>query len=184
MASVMLFFSGNLAQTMDDTDDNYIFPWKCLWKTLNFRYFFCGILQPFSRNSGWDSSVFHSGVWTKNGMAHYRLSMTVATLTAPKKPSILSILGSDVSTHKLLWILCCLVVLFGAIAVAALVFAALAYFKSTDSTNTTTVNNITSTVTSGIQCLTVFHNLSWVRTIKISEGRIIVQRENLMPLYI
>ncbi len=42
------------------------FPWKCLWKILNFVYFVHGILGSFSDNFAQNSSVFHRGVQAKN----------------------------------------------------------------------------------------------------------------------
>ena len=46
---------------MDDNGALFFFPWKYLWKTFNFAYFFHGILGPFSDNLTWNSSVFHRG---------------------------------------------------------------------------------------------------------------------------
>ncbi len=59
---ISLYISGQFrAQPMDDTSAQIFFPWKCLWKTLNFVYFFHGIPGPFLNNFAWNSSVFHRG---------------------------------------------------------------------------------------------------------------------------
>ena len=46
---------------LDDNGALIFFPWKCLWKTFNFVYFFHEIPGPFLDNFAWNSSVFHRG---------------------------------------------------------------------------------------------------------------------------
>ncbi len=64
---------------MDDVPAESKNPWKCLWKTLNFEYFFHGIPGPFSENFAWNSSVFHRGgtdkKWNGPLKIHYHLGL-------------------------------------------------------------------------------------------------------------